>query len=221
VPKPLQKPYPPIGIAATSERSHRWAGEQGIGVMSATIYQGWEGQAKMMDIYRKAWTRDPSGPLDRPRICLPLFLGLAPTDQQAKDIWAEPLMNYARISTDAYPRLAKIADDYAYMGENVEGMERAGKDWDYVINESASTICGSPETAIRQIERFERLGIDEIVFHIDSVPHEEIVRTIEMMGRYVIPHFNDRNNVVRPTEEILETIREMRPKRATPVNKPA
>jgi alkanesulfonate monooxygenase SsuD/methylene tetrahydromethanopterin reductase-like flavin-dependent oxidoreductase (luciferase family) len=221
VPKPLQKPYPLVGIAATSERSHRWAGEQGIGVMSATIYQGWEGQAKMMDIYRKAWTRDPNGPLDRPRICLPLFLGLAPTDQQAKDIWAEPLMNYARISTDAYPRLAKIADDYAYMGENVEGMERAGRDWDYIINESASTICGSPETAIRQLERFERLGIDEIVFHIDSVPHEEIVRTIEMMGRYVIPHFNDRNNVVRPTDEILETIRAMRPKRATPANKPA
>ena len=34
-----------------------------------------------------------------------------------------------------------------------------------------------------------------------------------MVGRYVIPHFNDKNNVVRPTEDILETIRAMRPQK--------
>jgi alkanesulfonate monooxygenase SsuD/methylene tetrahydromethanopterin reductase-like flavin-dependent oxidoreductase (luciferase family) len=210
VPKPLQKPYPPIGIAATSERSHAWAGQQGLGLMSATIYQGWEMQAKMLDAYKKAWVRDPNGPLDQPRSCIPLFFGIAKTDQEARDIYAEPLMHYARISTDAYPRLAKIADDYSYMGESLGSMERAGKDWDYLLNHSATTACGSPETVIRQIEKFEQLGIDEVVLHIDSVPHENIMDAIEMVGRYVIPHFNDRNNVVRPTDDILETIRAMR-----------
>ncbi|MAM74356.1 MAG: LLM class flavin-dependent oxidoreductase, partial [Tistrella sp.] len=38
----------------------------------------------------------------------------------------------------------------------------------------------------------------------------EIMKAIELVGRYVIPHFNDRNNVVRPTDEILEQIRMMR-----------
>jgi hypothetical protein len=45
---------------------------------------------------------------------------------------------------------------------------------------------------------------------MDSVPHEKIMEAIDMVGRYVIPHFNDRNNVVRPTEEILGQIRLMR-----------
>ena len=35
-------------------------------------------------------------------------------------------IGYARISTDAYPRLAKLADDYAYMSESIPSMERAG-----------------------------------------------------------------------------------------------
>jgi alkanesulfonate monooxygenase SsuD/methylene tetrahydromethanopterin reductase-like flavin-dependent oxidoreductase (luciferase family) len=210
VPKPLQKPYPPIGIAATSERSHVWAAKEGLAVMSATIYQGWEAQAKMLSAYHNAWQRDPNGPLDRPRACIPLFFGIGATDQQAKDDYAEPLMHYARISTDAYPRLAKIADDYSYMSEGVASAERAGRDWDYLLNHSATTACGSPDTVIRQIERFQQLGIHEIVLHIDSVPHEKIMSAIEMVGRYVIPHFNDRNNVVRPTEEILDTIRAMR-----------
>jgi hypothetical protein len=34
---------------------------------------------------------------------------------------------------------------------------------------------------------------------------------IEMVGRYVIPHFKDRNNIVRPLEVVLNKIRAMRP----------
>jgi alkanesulfonate monooxygenase SsuD/methylene tetrahydromethanopterin reductase-like flavin-dependent oxidoreductase (luciferase family) len=120
-------------------------------------------------------------------------------------------MHYAKISTDAYPRLAKIADDYKYMSESVPSMERAANDWDYLVNESATTVCGSPDTVIRQLEKYEAMGADEILLHMDSVPHEKIMEAIDMVGRYVIPHFNDRNNVVRPTEEILGKIRLMRP----------
>lgn len=213
VPKPLQKPHPVIGIAATSERSHGWAGSEGLAVMSSNIYQGWEVQEKLLNTYRNAWKRDVHGPLERPRAGLPLFFGIGATDQKAKDDYAEPLMHYARISTDAYPRLAKIADDYAYMSESVPAMERAANDWDYLLNHSATTVCGSPDTVIRQIEKFQALGIDEVLLHLDSVNHEKIMEAIEMVGRYVIPHFNDRNNVVRPTEEILGQIRTMRPQK--------
>lgn len=213
VPKPLQKPHPVIGIAATSERSHSWAGTQGLAVMSNSIYQGWEVQEKLLNSYRRSWKRDELGPLERPRIGIPLFFGIGPTDQKAKEDYAEPLMNYAKISTDAYPRLAKIADDYAYMSESVPAMERAGRDWDYLLNHSATTVCGSPDTVIRQMEKFQALGVDEVLLHLDSVNHEKIMEAIEMCGRYVIPYFNDRNNVVRPTEEILGQIRAMRPQK--------
>ena len=213
VPKPLQKPHPVLGIAATSDRSHGWAGAEGLAVMSSNIYQGWEVQEKLLNTYRKAWKRDEKGSLDRPRAGLPLFFGIGATDQKAKDDYAEPLMHYARISTDAYPRLAKLADDYAYMSESVPAMERAANDWDYLLNHSATTVCGSPDTVIRQIEKFEALGIDEVLLHLDSVNHDKIMEAIDMVGRYVIPHFNDKNNVVRPTEEILGKIRAMRPQK--------
>ncbi|WP_025034255.1 LLM class flavin-dependent oxidoreductase [Bradyrhizobium sp. DOA9] len=211
VPKPVQKPYPVIGIAATSERSHAWAGAEGLALMSATIYQGFENQQKLIDAYQKAWKRDETGPLDRPRVGVPLFFGIGKTDQAAKDDYAEALMHYARISTDAYPRLAKLADDYSYMSESVPAMERAGRDWDYLLNHSGTTVCGSPDTVIRQIEKFQAMGIQEVLLHLDSVTHEKIMEGIEMVGRYVIPHFNDRSNVVRPTDEILDRIRAMRP----------
>ena len=210
VPKPLQKPYPTIGIAATSVRSHAWAAEQGLGVMSSSLYQGWEHQTKVLDLYRGTFKPDPKGPLTHPACGMPIFAGVSATDAQAKEDFAAGLMHYARISSDAYPRLAKIADDYAYMADHMEAVERAAKDWDYLINHSASTVCGSPDTVIRQLEKFQALGLDDVMLHIDSVTHEKIMQTIELVGRYVIPHFNDRANVVRPTDEILNTIRAMR-----------
>lgn len=213
VPKPLQKPHPVLGIAATSDRSHGWAGAEGLAVMTSNIYQGWEVLEKLLNTYRNAWKRDEQGSLDRPRAGLPLFFGIGATDQKAKDDYAEPLMHYARISTDAYPRLAKLADDYAYMSESVPSMERAASDWDYLLNHSATTVCGSPDTVIRQIEKFEALGIEEVLLHLDSVNHDKIMEAIDMVGRYVIPHFNDKNNVVRPTEDILGEIRAMRPQK--------
>lgn len=213
VPKPLQKPHPVLGIAATSERSHSWAGAEGLAVMTSNIYQGWEALEKLLSAYRGAWKRDEQGSLDRPRVGLPLFFGIGATDEKAKDDYAEPLMHYARISTDAYPRLAKLADDYAYMSESIPSMERAANDWDYLLNHSATTVCGSPDTVIRQIEKFEALGIEEVLLHLDSVNHDKIMEAIDMVGRYVIPHFNDKNNVVRPTEDILGEIRAMRPQK--------
>lgn len=213
VPKPLQKPHPVIGIAATSERSHAWAGSEGLAVMSATIYQGYDVLEKMINVYRKNWKRDEQGPLERPRIGVPLFIGIGKTDEQAKADYAGALMHYAKISTDAYPRLAQIADDYKYMADSVPAMERAANDWDYLLNESGTTVCGSPDTVIRQIERFQKLGADEVLLHMDSVPHEKIMEAIDMVGRYVIPHFKDKNNVVRPTEDILNQIRAMRPQK--------
>jgi alkanesulfonate monooxygenase SsuD/methylene tetrahydromethanopterin reductase-like flavin-dependent oxidoreductase (luciferase family) len=211
VPKPLQKPYPVLGVAATSKNSHAWAGSEGLAVMSHAIYQGWEKQKDLLDTYWNNWTRDETGPLHKPRAGMPLFIGIGKTDQEAKDDFAEPLMHYARISTDAYPRLAKLAGDYAYMAESVPAMQRAGTDWDYLLNESATTVCGSPDTVIRQLEQYEKLGIDEVLLHMDSVPHEKIMSAIELVGRYVIPHFRDRNNIVRPLEVVLDKIRAMRP----------
>ncbi len=157
--------------------------------MSSNIYQGWEVQQKLIDTYRKNWKRDEHGPLERPRIGIPIFIGIGKTDEQAKADYAGPLMHYAKISTDAYPRLAKIADDYKYMSESVPSMERAANDWDYLVNESATTVCGSPDTVIRQLEKFQAMGADEILLHMDSVPHEKIMEAIDMVGRYVIPSF--------------------------------
>ena len=54
--------------------------------MSSNIYQGWEAQQKLLDAYQKAWKRDEHGPLDRPRIGIPLFFGIGPRTRRRRKI---------------------------------------------------------------------------------------------------------------------------------------
>ena len=45
---------------------------------------------------------------------------------------------------------------------------------------------------------------------IDSVPHDKIMKSIEMFGRHVIPHFKSPRNFMRPAEDVMADIRAMR-----------
>jgi len=45
---------------------------------------------------------------------------------------------------------------------------------------------------------------------IDSVSHPKIMKSIEMFGRHVIPHFKSPRNFMRPAEDVMADIREMR-----------
>ena len=49
-----------------------------------------------------------------------------------------------------------------------------------------------------------------MLIRIDSVPHDKVLKSIEMFGRYVIPHFKNRRNFIRPAEDVLADIRTMR-----------
>ena len=83
-------------------------------------------------------------------------------------------------------------------------------DFEYFRESSGAAIFGSPESCIRAIERFQQCGIDQLVMRIDSVSHEKIMKSIEMFGRHVIPHFKNPRNFMRPAEDVMADIRVMR-----------
>ena len=89
--------------------------------------------------------------------------------------------------------VAKKTDDFAYFKEG-----------------SGAAIFGSPESCIRAIDKFRACGIDTLVMRIDSVPHDRIMKSIEMFGRHVIPHFKYPRNFMRPAEDVMADIRTMR-----------
>jgi hypothetical protein len=52
-------------------------------------------------------------------------------------------------------------------------------------------VLGTPDECIETCKRYEAAGVDQLLCLVNplKVPHEAVLQTIEMMGRYVIPHF--------------------------------
>ena len=53
---------------------------------------------------------------------------------------------------------------------------------------------GDPDACIRVIEDFETMGVDEImpIFQAGRATHQEVMNSIRLFGKYVIPHFQEK-----------------------------
>jgi alkanesulfonate monooxygenase SsuD/methylene tetrahydromethanopterin reductase-like flavin-dependent oxidoreductase (luciferase family) len=53
-------------------------------------------------------------------------------------------------------------------------------------------VVGNPDEVIRKLEQIERAGIDQAICFKQAgrIPHPNIMRSYELMGRHVLPHFN-------------------------------
>jgi alkanesulfonate monooxygenase SsuD/methylene tetrahydromethanopterin reductase-like flavin-dependent oxidoreductase (luciferase family) len=196
-------------VAATSPDSHRQAAEKGIGVLSSSSFLGYEYNRNALRLYDEAF--DAATHVLPARRSKGILIGgamhCAETTKQAR-AEAMPSVEYARLAVGAYERLSKLSADYAYMGA-VKDVRFDDLDW--MLNESGNFIIGDPDECIRQLEVVRELGVDTVLLRIDSLPHEQLLRSIELFGKYVIPHFKAPGTVVRPADDVLEEIRAMRP----------
>ncbi|HWM11102.1 MAG TPA: LLM class flavin-dependent oxidoreductase [Solirubrobacteraceae bacterium] len=217
VPKPVQLPHPPLSVAATSPESHRQAAEKGIGVFSSSSFLGYEYNRSALAIYDDVFdaTSHPF-PVTRSKgILIGGAMHCAESTKQARDE-VLPAVEYARLAVGAYERLSKLSADYAYMGA-VKDVRFDDIDW--MLQESGNFIVGDPDACVSQLRVLEEMGIDTVLLRIDSLPHDQLMRSIELFGKYVIPHFKAPSTVVRPADDVLNDIRAMRPQHEERINR--
>ena len=57
----------------------------------------------------------------------------------------------------------------------------------------AVIIAGDPDSCIAALKKHEAAGTDQVLISMqtDTVPHEVVMKSIELFGQYVIPEFGD------------------------------
>lgn len=82
---------------------------------------------------------------------------------------------------------------YAYTGEALEHQRQGHFDYltfDYVHSTGASVV-GDPDECIEACKRYEAAGCDLLLCLLNpyKIPHEQVMQSIELLGKYVIPEF--------------------------------
>ena len=65
---------------------------------------------------------------------------------------------------------------------------------------------GDPDSCIKVIEDFESMGVDEImpIFQAGRATHKEIMNSIRLFGKYVIPHFKEKERRNQKSHKLEE-----------------
>lgn len=84
-------------------------------------------------------------------------------------------------------------------------------DEEYLFERSQGFLVGDPEHCVEHVQRYADMGVESLVLRVDSLPHDQLMRSIELFGKYVIPRFKHPRNVVRPADDVLAGIRAARP----------
>ncbi len=176
--RPVQKPYPPIWIAANADpavvRTARLGYPWFVNPHAAlpTIERQWDRYKQTL-----AEANHPM-PAARP---IALELHVAPTHEEAVET--------------ARPFLAGKYNAYAEWGQDkvLPGEENFRVAFDELARDRF--VLGTPEEVIEQLEeRVRRLDSNYLLFRVGwpGMESAKIMRVIEIMGRDVLPHFHKR-----------------------------
>jgi len=212
-PKPLQKPHPPVWGATGSPDGHRMMGELGLGLLSFSVGTPPEQLKERIDIYRQgiAACTKPLGAFVNDRAACFTMVNCAPTKDESYDVSRESFAWYAKNAAELAASVlvwleemkAKSDGTYAYLDEARQAVEQR-------LHELASleallamnaVIAGDPDEVITRCKAYEATGADLLLCLVNpyKISHEQVMQTIDLMGKYVIPEFEDARTSVTVT----------------------
>jgi alkanesulfonate monooxygenase SsuD/methylene tetrahydromethanopterin reductase-like flavin-dependent oxidoreductase (luciferase family) len=201
-PKPLQQPHPPLWGATSSPDGHREIGRHGIGLCSFTVGLPPEELAKRIELYRTGLSEctEPVGKFVNDRAATFTMVHCAPTPDDARAAAAESFEWYGQTGARLIASVGQWLEErggemgtYAYTGEALSHQRQGMFDfmtYDY-LRDSGSSVVGTPDECIEACKRYEAAGCQLLLCLVNpyKIPHEAVMRSIELLGREVLPQF--------------------------------
>lgn len=199
IPKPVQKPHPPMWMACTQPESFRIAGSKGLGALSFGFIAPGVLEASM-SVYRDAVKdAEPVGAFVNNQFAATTFGCVAPTDEEALAN-GKPAAQFFQDSIGVlfvpWGKSDNVPPSYAYyntMAKMIEERMKNATGNEFVEQwQSGAVAIGTPERVRRVCEKYAEAGVDQLILMVQAgrIPHESCMQTIKLIGEEIIPHFN-------------------------------
>ena len=189
VPKPLQKPHPPIWVACSNRDTIKLAAKLGIGALTFAFVDGGEA-SRWVSEYYETFEAD----------CEPIGLDVNPNVAMVTGFMCHE---------DSDTAVARGLQGFQFFGYALSHYYSTGTHtpgrfdiWqDFLANgpkELGPTGCiGDPERVRKTLLQYERAGVDQVVFIQQGGrnAHEHICESLELFAREVMPEFAERESV--------------------------
>ncbi len=185
LPKPLQKPHPPMWLACTNRKTIELAARNGIGALAFTFVDPEEAKSWADTYYGIIKSEEcvPLGHSVNANIAVVAGFSLNEDAEEGRRRGEDGFAFFryainALVANDTIPGRSTLWDEY----EELKGRH---------LPTIAAPGIGTPEEFSQFIEEFQDVGVDQVIFlqQGGKNKHEHICESLELFGRSVLPQF--------------------------------
>ena len=212
VPKPLQKPHPPLWVACSRRETIHLAAEKGIGALSFAFVDVDEARTWVDDYYSTIASEDcvPGGFAVNPNLAVVLPFMCHQDEQTAIDRGLDGghFMFYSLLHHYAFgrhrPGRTDIWQEFQERRSNF-GFDRdiaavTGKPLSIsfydVESKSLRGAVGTPEQVRGLLRAYADVGVDQVILihQAGKNRHDDVCESLELFGKEVLPEFLERRD---------------------------
>lgn len=215
VPKPVQKPHPPLWLACSQRNTIHFAAQHGLGSLAFAFVSASEAKQWADDYYLTLENECvPIGHFVNPNLAPVTALMCCKTDEEARAKGEKGALFFGYALTYYYvfgshkPGRSSIWESYEKNGDAFSFFRIQE------MNQSPDAIrgcIGSPKHCREVLRTYEDAGVDQVIFFSQAGHnrHEDICESYELLAKEVLPEFWERDSANeekrrRKVEEINE-----------------
>ncbi len=212
VPKPVQKPHPPLWVACSRRDTIHLAAQKAIGALAFAFVDPEEAKY-WVDYYYGTLEREgvPVGDAVNANVaCVTTFMCHPEEDEalrrglEGANFFGYSLAHYYVFGRHQ-PAVTSVWEEFQHRraehGYDPEAVIAASEHEDRlgakVVQQGIGGLrgaVGTPEQIREYLRRYEECGVDQVIFCFQAGKnrHEHIMEALELFGRDVLPEFRDR-----------------------------
>ena len=199
VPKPVQKPHPPLWVAGTQPSTYAEAAQKGLGILGFSFTEPDE-IAPSIRAYREAMSEcNPVGGYPNHQVASFTICNIDTDYTVGRDKACAAARWYAGDNDSPLQqvRFSSLSGEYyehqAAKGRQPGVRESVLRRNNEELIQDGLVIGGDVDSVCRGIERWVDLGVDQLLFMIQAgnTTHDDVMRALDMLGSKVLPKFKE------------------------------
>ncbi|WP_338749296.1 LLM class flavin-dependent oxidoreductase [Bacillus sp. FJAT-52991] len=162
--QPIQAPFPPHWIAASSEEGVSHVASMGSQFIALGFSKSRDELAKLIDTYKNMYLKSGYGNPDQLEIPVAFHVHVGETYADAESNAKDPYQLFMNT-----PRGTNISYD--------------------ILKQKLNPVIGSPDEVIKQVQSYREIGVTNFmaIMNFGGLEHHKVLSSLDLFGKYVIP----------------------------------
>ncbi|HLX37947.1 MAG TPA: LLM class flavin-dependent oxidoreductase, partial [Candidatus Binataceae bacterium] len=196
VPKPVQKPHPPMWLAGTNPETFTLAGRKGLGMLGFVTGTPEEVAPRIAGYKEAVKHAEPVADFVNDQSAVLIQTYCAESHAQAVEDVTKPLDIVAQLGAELFLPWAqkgqeRKAESYKYLTQQARAGAMAG-DVEQRIRDGIIAV-GTPSEILKLFRKYREMGVDQMLTWVQfgGLEHSKIMRSMELIGKHVLPELNN------------------------------